>query len=210
MRKEFDKSTIDLIEALPDGEWAVRWDMKPKLDESGNETGIYWYEEEIFNHIPEIDEIKSTITNWHNKQIDGQILRGCLWNNMPIWLSMENQFNYKSIFDLAMMTEPQVQAWDSEHPDMAGINYTFKTVPNEETGELIEVIIPTGRPRTVFPVQFKFGTDKNPQYYTFNDLNELSDFYNNVLQYIQNCYTAGWYKKDTFDYSVYEKLLNAM
>lgn len=33
MRKETTESGILLIEALGGGEWAVRWDFKPKLDE---------------------------------------------------------------------------------------------------------------------------------------------------------------------------------
>lgn len=72
MRKETTESGIPIIEALGNGEWAVRWDFKPKLDEEGKETGVNWYEEEILYHIPQIDEVKELITAWHNKQVDGQ------------------------------------------------------------------------------------------------------------------------------------------
>lgn len=209
MRKEFDKPAVDLVEALPGGEWAVRWDMKPKLDKDGNETGTYWCEEEILYHIPQMDEIRQMVISWQNRQVDGAILRGCLWNGMQIWLSMENQFNYKSVFDLAVMTEPQLQAWDAEHPDLAGKEYVIHTVTNEY-GTTFEIPEPTGRPKAVLPVQFKFGTDEQPQYHTFNTLEELAGFYTYTLSYIQGCYTAGWAKKDNFDYSVYEEAIAAL
>ena len=40
-----------------------------------------------------------------NTDIDRQILSGFVWNNMSVWLSSENQFNYKAAFDLAMQTD---------------------------------------------------------------------------------------------------------
>lgn len=209
MRKETTESSISIIEALGNGEWAVRWDFKPKLDSEGRETGVNWYEEEILFHIPQLDEIKELITNWQNKQVDGAILQGCRWNGMPIWLSMENQFNYKSIFDLAAMTEPQVKAWDAGHPDLAGKDYTVQTV-TDENGVTFEVPVPTGRPQSVLPVQFKFGTDDEPKYHTFTTLEELTEFYTYTMAYIQGCYTSGWAKKDSFDYSLYEEAMAAL
>lgn len=208
MRKKSDK-ILSLVEALPDGEWAVRWDFVPERDEEGNETGIYSYEEEVLYHIPQLDEIKEMITSWHNKQVDGAILRGCLWNDIPVWLSMENQFNYKSVFDLAAMTEPQVQAWDAANPELAGLEYTMQAVTGTD-GEIFEMPVSTGRPKSVLPAQFKFGTDDEPVYHTFTTLDELAEFYTYTMAYIQGCYTAGWQRKDTFDYSPYEEAIAAL
>lgn len=209
MRKETTETSISIIEALAGGEWAVRWDFKSKLDSEGKETGVNWYEEEVLYHIPQIDEVKEIITAWHNKQVDGAILRGCRWNDIPVWLSMENQFNYKSVFDLAAMTEPQVQAWDSEHPDLAGKNYIMEKGTDGEGSE-VELPVPTGRPLSVLPVKFKFGTDEQPQYHTFSTLEDLTEFYTFTMAYIQGCYTKGWIKKDSFDYSVYEEAIAAL
>lgn len=209
MRRETTENSIAIVEALGNGEWAVRWDFKPKYDSEGQETGVYWYEEERLLHIPQLDEIKVMITEWQNLQMDGEILTGCRWNGMQIWLSMENQFNYKSAFDLAAMTEPQVQAWDAAHPDLAGQNYTMQTATNED-GETIEVPVSTGRPKSVLPVQFKFGTDDEPQYHQFTTLEELTEFYIYTMSYIQGCYTAGWARKDTFDYTPYEEAIAAL
>ena len=92
------------------------------------------------------------------------------------------------------LTEPQVQAWDAAHPDLAGQNYTMQTATNED-GETIEVPVSTGRPKSVLPVQFKFGTDDEPQYHQFTTLEELTEFYIYTMSYIQGCYTAGWARK---------------
>ena len=44
------------------------------------------------------------VYDWYNKQTDEKILSGFVWKGMKVWLSAENQFNYKAAFDLAMQT----------------------------------------------------------------------------------------------------------
>lgn len=39
-----------------------------------------------------------------NEDIDMKILSGFEWNGMAVWLSSENQFNYKAAYDLAVQT----------------------------------------------------------------------------------------------------------
>lgn len=209
MRKETTENRIDIVEALGNGEWAVRWDFKPKYNEQGEISGVNWYEEEIFNHIPQLEEIKETITNWFNKQVDGAILQGFKYNGMLVWLSMENQFNYKSIFDLSVMIEQQIAAWDEANPTLAGQNYTIEEIILDN-GETEQFHQPTGRPQSLLPVSFKFGTNEQPNYHTFNTIEELTEFYTATLAYIQGCYTSGWVKKDSFDYSVYEEAINTL
>lgn len=206
MRKETKDSSVLLVQALGEGEWAVRWDFKPKLNEHREETGVNWYEEEIFFHIPELDEIKEAITNWQNRQTDAAILHGFRWQDMMVWLSMENQFNYKSVFDLATMTGQAIAAWDAEHPDLAGHEFIHRDVTTEDATTLT-VPVPTGRPREVLPVTFKFGTDEEPQYHEFTTLEELTEFYTSCMSYIQGCYQSGWQKKDNFDYVPYEEAI---
>ncbi|MBQ4589116.1 MAG: hypothetical protein IJA95_07500 [Bacteroidaceae bacterium] len=41
---------------------------------------------------------------WYNEKIDKKILEGFVWNDMSVWLSTENQFNYKAAYDLAIQT----------------------------------------------------------------------------------------------------------
>lgn len=51
---------------------------------------------------PTLEDIKAAVIAWHNAQIDRAILSGHRWRDMPVWLSAENQQNYKATFDLAM------------------------------------------------------------------------------------------------------------
>lgn len=97
---------VSLIECVNPytNKWHVRWDVQPNPDEEGKPgTGVN-YEEVEFTHKPTIDEIKKIIVDWYNDKIDNSILKDFVWNGMPVWLSMENQFNYKAAFDLAAQT----------------------------------------------------------------------------------------------------------
>ena len=42
--------------------------------------------------------------NMHNRETDKDILSGFTYENVPVWLSSENQFNYKAAYDLAVQT----------------------------------------------------------------------------------------------------------
>ena len=74
-----------------------------RYDITEEEDGIS-YEEYEFNHKPSLDEIKDVILDYYNSKIDETIISGFIWNEMQIWLTTENQFNYKATFDLAMQT----------------------------------------------------------------------------------------------------------
>lgn len=54
---------------------------------------------------PTVASIKNIILNWLNNEIDNKILSGFTWKDYPVWLSSENQFNYKAAYDLAVQTE---------------------------------------------------------------------------------------------------------
>lgn len=136
--------------------WKVRWNITEKEDGSSD-----WYEQD-YDHKPTLEEIRDTIVMFHNGQVDAKILSGFSWKDMPVWLSSENQFNYKASFDLAVQTN--------------GKN---------------------------LPVRFKFGTDKDPKYYDFKTVDELSDFYTSAIKFINDTLQAGWAEKDSIDFSVY-------
>lgn len=86
----------------------IMWDYKPimKVNAKGEEieSPLATWQEYTFNHIPTLSEIKSVITDYYNKLIDETILTGFVWNDMNVWLSSENQFNYKVAYDLAVQT----------------------------------------------------------------------------------------------------------
>lgn len=136
--------------------WKVRWNITEKEDGSFD-----WYEQD-YGHKPTLEEIRDTIVKFHNGQVDAKILSGFSWKDMPVWLSSENQFNYKASFDLAVQTNGQN-----------------------------------------LPVRFKFGTDKDPKYYDFKTIDELSDFYTSAIKFINDTLQEGWAEKDSVDFSVY-------
>lgn len=85
--------------------YAVRWDVQANNGVFGSsKTGTNYMEAQLW-HKPTLQECKDIILAWMNTDIDRQILSGFVWNNMSVWLSSENQFNYKAAFDLAMQTD---------------------------------------------------------------------------------------------------------
>lgn len=80
--------------------WLVLWNMQ-------EEEGSITYLGEVFEHKPSLAEIKDTVLDWYSKQVDQKILSGFTWNSIPVWLSIENQFNYKTAYDLAVKTNGQ-------------------------------------------------------------------------------------------------------
>lgn len=84
---------------------------------------------EQFKYKPTLDNIKSIILRWYNNQIDQKILSGFVWKDMQVWLSRENQFNYKAAYDLALQTNGanlpcKFKFGSTEEP----IYYTFESV----------------------------------------------------------------------------------
>ena len=59
----------------------------------------------IIRHLPTVEEVKEIVISEVNKKVDQKILEGFVWRDMPIWLSSENQFNYKAAYDLAVQTQ---------------------------------------------------------------------------------------------------------
>ena len=66
-----------------------------------------WTYRERFTRKPTQDEIKEIIIAQINRNVEEKILCGLVWKDMPIWLSTENQFNYKAAYDLAVQTGGQ-------------------------------------------------------------------------------------------------------
>lgn len=78
--------------------WRIRWDVQENEDGSAN------YMEEEFLGQPSPEMIKSVILDWYNEQINKTILSGFVYEDKPVWLSTENQFNYKAVYDLAVQS----------------------------------------------------------------------------------------------------------
>lgn len=76
------------------------------VDEEGNKTpsNVGTWTEAIISPKPSLSQIKSFIIDAINKRTDEKIISGFEWNGMSVWLSSENQFNYKAAYDLAVQT----------------------------------------------------------------------------------------------------------
>ena len=75
-------------------------------DSENDETGFNYRER--FDHKPTADEVKSIIISQINKQTDESILSGFKWNGINVWLSTENQINFKATYDLAVQTNGSI------------------------------------------------------------------------------------------------------
>jgi hypothetical protein len=102
MKQSEGNSGIELIQCINprQNKWCIRWNVQSKND-ANNKDAVTFLEYE-FNHKPELDEIKSIILDWYNEKIDQEILSGMVYDNAVVWLSSENQFNYKAAYDLAI------------------------------------------------------------------------------------------------------------
>lgn len=108
---------------ISDKHYIVMWDYQPimieEYDEEGEPTGKFhedptyasWMQETFFAK-PTIEQIKKMILENINKEIDKKILNGFSWGDesgttINVYLSSENQFNYKAAYDLAYQTDGQ-------------------------------------------------------------------------------------------------------
>lgn len=137
--------------------WRIRWDVNEHEDGSAD------YMEAEFNHRPSDEEIKTAVIGWYNQHTDQTILSGFEYEGNMVWLSAENQFNYKAAYDLAVQSEG-----------------------------------------ATLPVKFKFGTDEQPVFRVFDNLDELTDFYTRSVRHIQETLETGWQKKVAFDLGQYQ------
>ncbi len=78
--------------------WKIRWD----ITDIGE--GVCEYMEEAFDHRPTMEEIRGVIEDWCNKKTSEAILSGYTWRGKPVWLSSENQMNFKAAYDIAVQT----------------------------------------------------------------------------------------------------------
>lgn len=76
------------------GSYIVAFDIKEVED--GYEYLTY-----IFNSIPSVEDIKDLFISYYNTQCDLEIASGFIYDGNIVWLTLENQLNYKIALDLA-------------------------------------------------------------------------------------------------------------
>jgi hypothetical protein len=71
----------------------------------GEENGQGYDFRHVFDHIPTKEEVIAVIHDQVNAETDRTILTGYQWEGKNVWLSSENQFNFKAAFDVAVQTQ---------------------------------------------------------------------------------------------------------
>lgn len=110
MRRAQGGIGVALVECINHyiGKYRVRWDIHPETGEDADKQLVSYYETEIVMlRKPNINDIKQAVLEGVNRMIDEKIISGFVWNDMPVWLSSENQFNYKAAYDLSVQTGGQ-------------------------------------------------------------------------------------------------------
>lgn len=107
------------------------------LTDTGKDELYTWYEIYFYKKQgrPTFAMAKDAILNDVNKRTDQKILSGFVWEEQPVWLSSENQFNFKAAYDLAVQSKGKtlpvtfkIGEDENENP----IYHTFETM-NEFT-----------------------------------------------------------------------------
>lgn len=106
------------------GKYIVRWDVKEEQQandgmESQSKVASFYQQE--FLHKPTLEEVKSLITSWYDDKITSRIVEGFVYDGLSVWLSNENQLNYKVAYDMAVQS------------DGANLPVTFKFYDNNGT-----------------------------------------------------------------------------
>ena len=70
----------------------------------GEENGQGFDFRHIFQTVPTKEEVLAVIVSHVNEQTDQRILSGYTWKGKNVWLSSENQFNFKAAYDVAVQT----------------------------------------------------------------------------------------------------------
>ena len=103
------KKKYNPLSKMASGRWMLNFGFEPfdEIDEEGNknETPLGTWTETLLSGKPSIEQVKGIILDAMNKEVDQKILSGFVWKDMPVWLSTENQFNYKAAYDLAVMSQ---------------------------------------------------------------------------------------------------------
>ncbi len=69
--------------------WRVR------LNITATENGAEWMEQD-FDHRPTADEITELYASMVDDEVQREIVTGFIYNGNPVWLSTENQMNFRS------------------------------------------------------------------------------------------------------------------
>lgn len=81
-----------------------KWELIYGFGKDSEDADTGYNYRQRFDHRPTAEECRVVIKEVINKETDRKILEDFVWKGMSVWLSTENQFNYKAAYDLAVQT----------------------------------------------------------------------------------------------------------
>lgn len=130
MRKSQGSLDTPLIECVNPrrNTWRIRFNLQADTD-----GGASWIEED-FDHQPAPDEIKALFDSWSSNETARLIREGLTYGGHLVWLSQENQLNYKMIHDTAVQSGGQnLPVRIKLGSDQAPAYVTFSTISEIKT-----------------------------------------------------------------------------
>ena len=103
--------------------YIVRTDIQPKQTEESPD-GVTFIQHQ-FDYKPTMAEVKAFVLEVIDEQVKSKIISGMVWQEKPVWLSVENQLNF------AHATAP-VTLKIGEDADMMAIYHEFQTAAELE------------------------------------------------------------------------------
>ena len=123
------------------GTWRVRTDFQPDMEEDGKtQRGVTFIEAE-YPYKPTLQEVKAFVLGVIDAETDVKIQSGLIWHckatddDIPVWLSKENQLNFKAAYDLAVQKQGAtlpVTFKMGEREDGTPVYHTFGTMEDAE------------------------------------------------------------------------------
>lgn len=92
-------------ESRQDGLYCIGRNKYELIYGYGQDENGGWNWRHRFTGKPTLQEVEALLRDTINAETDEKILSGFTWNGLAVWLSSENQFNYKAAYDLAFQTE---------------------------------------------------------------------------------------------------------
>ena len=102
---------------LGNGTYLISWNKEPEYKEevilensrfvkTGKKipTGLYTWCSTVLNYLPTPYEVENLVFEYINSNTRSNIQNNFVWNDYSVYLSDNNQRNYKAAFDLAIQT----------------------------------------------------------------------------------------------------------
>lgn len=98
-------------------------------DSETEENGYHWRKN--YDHEPSETELRKDISELVNSIVDENILNGMRWKGQSVYLSTENQMNFKAAYDLAVQSQGEILPIRfklGEDTDGEAIYHTFEAM----------------------------------------------------------------------------------